>query len=72
MLKVIYGYEEDSQLLHSLALNSAERIYSRYEGELLAVEKACHEFRVFFFGQHLTFRKDQKALAEIFTSAMGV
>ena len=72
VLKQMDGDEEVSTLFYSLALNSAQRNYSTYERELLAVVKACDAFRVFLLGRHFTLRTDQKALAAIFISAMSV
>ena len=69
VLKQMDGEEEVSTLFYSLALNSAQRNYSTYERELLAVVKACDAFRVFLLGRHFPFRTDHKALAEIFNNA---
>ena len=66
------GEQEVSTLFYSLALNTAQRNYSTYERELLAVVKACYAFRVFLLGRHFTLRTDHKALAAIFNSAMSV
>ena len=72
VLKQMDGEEKVSTLFYSLALNSAQRNYSTYERELLAVLKTCGALRVFMLGRHFTLRTDYKALAPIFNSAMSV
>ena len=42
------GEDEYPTLFYSQALNTAQRNYSTYERELLAVVKACDAFRVYF------------------------
>ena len=63
--------EEYPTLFYSMALNPAQRNYSTYERELLAVVKACDAFRVFLLGNDFLLRTDHRALAAIFNSPLS-
>ena len=65
------GEEEYRTLFYSQALNAAQRNYSTYERELLAVVKACDAFRVNLLGRKFTLRTDPAALSAIFNSALS-
>ena len=58
-------------LFSSQALNPAQRNYSTYERELLAVVKACDGFRVYLLGRELTLRTEAAALSAIFNSPLS-
>ena len=62
------GEEEYPTLFYSQALNAAQRNYSTYERELLAVEKACDAFRVYLLGREFSHRKEHAALSASFIS----
>ena len=65
------GEQEYSTLFYSQALNPAQRNYSTYERELLAVVKACDAFRVYLFGREFILRTDHAALSAIFNSPLS-
>ena len=62
------GEEEYRPLFFSQSLNTAQRIYSTYERELLAVVKACDAFRVYLLGRGFTQRTEHVAFSPIFNS----
>ena len=52
------GEAEYPTLFYSQALNPAQRNYSTYERELLAVVKACDAFRVYLLGRQFTYAQN--------------
>ena len=65
------GELEYRRLFYSQPLNAAQRTYSTYERELLAVLKAWHAFRVYLLGRDSTLSTDHSALSKIFTSPLS-
>ena len=62
--------EEYPTLFYSQALNAAQRNYSTYEGELLAVVKACTTFSVYLLGRDFNLQPEHAALSAILNSAL--
>ena len=68
VLLQIEGEYEYPTLFYSPALTTAQRNYSTYERELVAVVNAGDAFTVYLLGKEFTQRTDHAALSAIFTS----
>ena len=62
------GEQEYPMPFYSQALTAAQCNYSPYELELLAVEKAWDDFRVYLLGREFSHRKEHAALSACFNS----
>ena len=56
--------EEYPKLFYSQELDNAQRNYSTYEHEMLAVVKACEAFRIKRLGSEFTLRTDHAGLLQ--------
>ena len=63
--------EEYPTLFYNPALNAAQRNYSTYERELLAVVKACDAFTVYLLRRELTLCTDHSASSAICNSLLS-